>query len=206
MSARKREAAAMPDEARNEEPDGGVPPEEELDSEELAPEEAPEEADEEPGPSPLEAAERERDEAIASWQRARADYQNLKRRTLEDIQAALRRERGALLEEVLIVLDYLDMALAAPCEGQEAKNLQQGVRLTRDQLWAMLERQGVAPIATEGAFDPDLHQAVSTVASDEHEPGTILEVVRTGFKQGTGVLRHAQVKVASEPSEEGRDE
>ena len=167
--------------------------------EELDPESPVEEEAGDASESPLERAERERDEYLANWQRARADYQNLRRRTLDDVQSAVRRERTVIHEDALIVLDYQDKALAAPVEGQEARNLLMGVRLTRDQLWAMLERQGVATIVAEGTFDPTLHQAVATVATEELPPGTIVEVVRRGFSLGEGVLRHAQVKVATAP-------
>lgn len=175
---------------------------EEKDSPEEANAEAEEAAVDE---TPLERAERESGEYLEKWQRAHADYQNLKRRTHEDIQGAVRRERTGLLAETLMVLDYLDMALAAPCETEEAKNLLVGVQMTRDQLWSMFEREGVSPIETDGAFDPDVHQAVSTVTDTEHEPGTIVEVVRRGFKMGDGVLRYAQVKVAAEPEPETVD-
>jgi molecular chaperone GrpE len=147
----------------------------------------------------LEVARRERAEYLINWQRARADFQNLKRRTLEDIEAAVARERAALLEENLTVLDYLDMALSAPCESQEAQNLQVGVRMTRDQLWALLERQQVRAIPAEGAFDPEVHQAVATLESSEVDPGQIVEVVRSGYKIGDRVLRYAQVKVSASP-------
>lgn len=146
---------------------------------------------------PLARAERERDEYLAQYQRALADYQNLRRRTHEDIQSAVRRERAALLEEMLTVLDYLDMALAAPCASEDAKALLFGVQLTRDQLWALLERQGVSPIPPAESFDPEIHQALATVES-ELPPGTIVETVRRGFRVGTGVLRYAQVKVATQ--------
>lgn len=148
---------------------------------------------------PLAEAERERDELLVNWQRARADFQNLKRRTLEDIEAAVSRERATLLEETLTVLDYLDMALASPCDSQDAQNLQVGVRMTRDQLWALLERQSVKPIDSEGEFDPAVHQAVSTVETDGAEPGSVVEIVRRGYTIGDRVLRHAQVKVAAAP-------
>ena len=147
--------------------------------------------------SPLECAERERGEYLAKWQRARADYQNLRRRQHEDIQAAERRERAVLLDEHLVILDYLDMALASSCESPDARTLQVGVQMTRDQLWSQLERQGVASIDTDGPFDTKLHQAVSTVETVEHEPGQIVEVVRRGFTLEGTVLRYAQVKVAT---------
>ena len=150
--------------------------------------------------TPLEQAERERDEYLGNWHRARADYQNLKRRTFDDVQGAVGRERTALLQEMLTILDFLDMALATPVEHAEAKNLKTGVQMTRDQLMALLERHRVAAMETEeGAFDHDLHQAVATVESTDVEPGQIVEVMRRGFTIAGDVLRYAQVRVAAEP-------
>ncbi|MEE8468832.1 MAG: nucleotide exchange factor GrpE, partial [Planctomycetota bacterium] len=160
---------------------------------------ADESAHERPHESPLECAERERGEFLAKWQRARADYQNLRRRQHEDIQAAERREQTVLLDESLVILDYLDMALASPCESPDARTLQVGVQMTRDQLWSQLEGRGVAGIDTDGPFDTNLHQAVATVATVEHAPGQIVEVVRRGFTLEGSVLRYAQVKVATDP-------
>ncbi len=149
--------------------------------------------------SPLECAERERAEFLAKWQRARADYQNLRRRQHDDILAAERREQAVLLDETLVILDYLDMALASTCESADARSLLVGVQMTRDQLWSQLEGRGVASIDTDGQFDTNLHQAVATVETDEHEPGLIVEIVRRGFTLEGAVLRYAQVKVATKP-------
>jgi molecular chaperone GrpE len=146
---------------------------------------------------PLQLAQFERAEYLASWQRAKADYQNLRRRVLSDIESAVRDKTARIQDEMLTVLDYLDMALKSPCESQDAKNLLMGVQMTRTQLWQTLEKDGVKTIETSGAFDPSRHQAMATVETDEVEPGTILEVLRTGFKKGDQVLRHAQVKVAA---------
>ena len=203
---RNRERA-MGDEATREEELSARGEEPETPDVEPTSEENPEEdPDENSDETPLERAERERGEYLVQWQRSRADYQNLRRRTLEDIQSAMLRERTAILEETLTVLDYLDMALAAPCETEEARNLQVGVQMTRDQLWALLERSEVAAIETEGEFDPRVHTAMATVETDERPPGTIVEIVRRGFKMADRVLRHAQVKVASAPASEDEDE
>jgi len=147
----------------------------------------------------VEALVRERDELRASWQRARADYQNLKRRTLSDIEAAVSRAEGALLEQMLLVLDYLDMALATECRTEEGRALHAGVELTRQELASFLDREGVAPIATDGAFDPTVHQAVATIETREVEPGHVIETVRGGWTRRGQVLRYAQVKVAAAP-------
>ena len=157
-----------------------------------------EEADEDP----LTRAERERDEAVANWQRARADYKNLNRRSLETIDAAVGRARTEVLGELLLVLDYLDMALMAECASDEAKNLHYGVSLTRDQMLGVLERFEVKPIEELETFDPAIHQALSKVEDPEREEGEIVEVVRKGYRIGEQVLRHAQVHVVGveEPS------
>jgi molecular chaperone GrpE len=133
----------------------------------------------------------------AKWLRAQADYQNLKRRQLADIDAAMRRAQSGLLENLLLVLDHLDMALAAPVESEESKNLALGVQLTRAQLVSALEREEVLPIPTEGNFDPEVHQAIATIECADAEPGTILEVTRPGWSHRGQVLRPAQVKVAA---------
>ena len=147
----------------------------------------------------LDAARAERDEFEQKWLRAQADFQNLRRRTAEDIDAAVGRAKSEVLAEAITVLDYLDMALAAPVTTDEAKNLKIGVEMTRGQLQGLFDRLDVKPVVAEGSFDPALHQAVSTVETDELEPGAIVEVVRGGWCMGETVLRYAQVRVAAAP-------
>ena len=144
---------------------------------------------------PLTKAERERDEAIGNWQRALADYKNLNRRSLETINSAVRNTRTELLAELLLVIDYLDMALLAECTTEEASNLHFGVSLTRDQMLGVLERFEVKPISDLESFDPTLHQAVAKVEDPEREEGDIVEIKRKGYMIGDKVLRHADVHV-----------
>ncbi len=149
--------------------------------------------------SELEQAIRERDEAKALWLRAQADYQNLRRRTQADIDAAVLRAKTEVLGEAVTVLDYLDMALAAEVTSDDAKNLKIGVEMTRGQLQGLFDRLNVKPIVAAGTFDPAVHQALSTVETTDHEPGTIVEMVRGGWQMGETVLRFAQVRVAAKP-------
>jgi len=140
---------------------------------------------------------RERAEYLASWKRARADYQNLRRRVREDIERAVTGAREGLLSELLLVLDTLELALATECSSHDGKNLLLGVGMTRDQLLQMLEREGVCAVPDGGTFDPALHQAVETVVDPEREPGEIVATVRRGYRKHDGVLRFAQVKVCA---------
>jgi molecular chaperone GrpE len=147
-----------------------------------------------------EQVQAERDEALASWKRAQADYQNLRRRLQSDIDAAVQRAKQGLLQELLLVADYLDMALASPAKSEDARSLHAGVEMTRAQLLRALERENVRALPEQGRFDPAVHQAVESVASDAHEPGTIVGTLRRGYTIGGQVLRPAQVRVAAEPT------
>lgn len=147
----------------------------------------------------LQELRRRNEDLQATCLRAQADYQNLRRRQLADIEAAVRRSQAPQLENLLLVLDHLEMALATEWETAEAKTLAAGVQMTRDQLLQALEREEVRPISTQGDFDPSLHEAVGTVETDEQPPGTILGVVRSGWTYRGAVLRPAHVKVATLP-------
>jgi molecular chaperone GrpE len=153
-------------------------------------------------PDALAQVTAERDEALENARRALADYQNLRRRTHSDIDAAAKRARAEVLAEALTVLDYLDMALATECTTEEGKNLKLGVSMTRGQLVALLERFKVKEIPSTQAFDAAYHQAFATVETTEQPPGSIVEVFRKGWLLGDQVLRHAQVRVAATPKAE----
>jgi molecular chaperone GrpE len=146
-----------------------------------------------------------RDEHLASWQRAQADYQNLRRRIGSDTEAALVRSKQSLLAELLLVLDYLEMALAAPSASAEGQSLHAGVELTRAQLWRVLEREGVALVPESGRFDAAVHQAVERVETASEPEGTILATLRRGYTLGNQILRPAHVRVAAANSSEAAE-
>ncbi len=152
--------------------------------------------------TPEELIAREREEYYENWRRSQADFQNLRRRQSEVINSSIMATKRELLGELLLVLDYLDMALLTPVETQEGKNLAMGVKMTRDQLMQFLAQREVEPVDTSGQFDPTQHEAVETVETVEAEPGTILETTRPGFTLGKEILRYANVKVAAAPTKE----
>jgi molecular chaperone GrpE len=139
---------------------------------------------------------RQRDDYLARWQRAAADYKNLQRRTRDDVEAAVRRTMMPLLENLLLVLDHLDLALTTETKSADAHALAVGVRLTRDQFLQGLQAEGVEPIPDGGTFDPSVHEAVAAVESPDAEEGAVVETVRRGYTWRGLVLRHAHVKVA----------
>ncbi|HED64596.1 MAG TPA: nucleotide exchange factor GrpE, partial [Planctomycetes bacterium] len=129
-------------------------------------------------------------------------YKNLRRRALTDLEAGIQRAMQPLLEELLLVFDFLDMAMASPAEHPETKNLLTGIEMTRQKFASALEGSDVQEIPTDGAFDPRVHDATSTEETEEHEPGTILDTIRKGYTWQGRVLRPAQVVVAAAPESE----
>jgi len=138
----------------------------------------------------------------ARWLRSQADFQNARRRAQQELEGALQRTLQPLLDELFLVADYLDLALAAPVTTPEGKNLAAGVQLTRAKLVQALELADVRLIPTTGAFDPAQHEAAEGRPSREHDPGTILATVRPGYTWQGRILRPARVVVAEAPSTE----
>jgi molecular chaperone GrpE len=99
-----------------------------------------------------------------------------------------------IVKELLPVLDDLERALEAAHAHEEAK-LEEGVKLVHRQLEQILEREGLAPVETDGKFDPHVHEALLTQPSAAEE-GAVIEVLQKGYRLGDRVLRPARVVVA----------
>ena len=105
------------------------------------------------------------------------------------------RANERLVNELLPVLDDLERALEAAAEHEEAK-LEEGVQLVHRSLASLLQRHGLTEIATEGAFDPHVHEALLAQPAEDAEEGSVLQVLQKGYKLGDKVLRPARVIVA----------
>jgi molecular chaperone GrpE len=138
---------------------------------------------------------RERDEYLDSLRRLKAEFENYRKRAARDQESLVARAHERLVKELLPVLDDLARALEA-AERHEEAQLEEGVRLVHRQLAAILVKEGLSEIATEGAFDPNVHEALLSQPSDEPE-GSVIEVIQKGYTLGDRVLRPARVVVAS---------
>jgi molecular chaperone GrpE len=149
------------------------------------------------GPSQAPEAEQAVDDRLL---RLAADFENYKKRTARERQEYVALANERLIAELIPILDDLERALGAAEEHQEAQ-LEDGVRLVHRSLAALLERHGVSPIATEGKFDPHVHEALLSQPS-EAEEGSVIDVVQKGYKLGERVVRPARVVVAAPPAAE----
>jgi molecular chaperone GrpE len=144
---------------------------------------------------PLARAQRDRDEYLDLARRAQADFENYRKRAAKEAAAAGERAKGGLVRELLPVVDNLERALASAQEGEQ--HLAEGVRLVHSELIAVLERNGVEQFDPKGeAFDPTVHDALSTRSEDGADPGVVLDVIEKGYKANGSVLRPARVVVS----------
>jgi molecular chaperone GrpE len=130
-----------------------------------------------------------------AYLRLAADFDNYRKRVAREQIELTRRANERLLDELLPVLDDLERPLEAAAEHEEAK-LEEGVRLVHRSLVALVERHGLSEIATEGAFDPHVHEALLTQPGEGAEEGSVLQVLQKGYRLGDKVLRPARVIVA----------
>jgi len=140
----------------------------------------------------LDRARQREDELL----RAVAELTNVNRRRKQDMDTIALAAQESLVRNLLPVLDDLDRALGA-AKGKEGDAFHSGLRLIRDRLWQILEKEGLEPIDAKGAsFDPELHEAVAQQPGEQPQ-GTVIEAVLPGYRFRGRVLRHAQVVVAA---------
>jgi molecular chaperone GrpE len=144
--------------------------------------------------------QRERDEYLDLAKRTKADFENYRKRMSVEVQAAVGRGKAEVIREVLPVLDDLERALQAAGldpEGDSEDGLAHGVLLVFRGLRETFTRNGVEAVDPKGEkFDPNLHEALSTVAADGAEAGTVVEVMQKGYRLGDQLVRPARVVVA----------
>lgn len=132
--------------------------------------------------------------------RATADLDNLRKRTRREIDDARVEGRARTLREMLPVVDNLERALAHARQSGEGdtKSIVEGIELVLRQFSQALERCDVKRVvAAEQPFDPNLHEAVSQRESAEHPPGTVVEVLQSGYTIADKLLRPAMVVVST---------
>ena len=155
----------------------------------------------------LAAAREESAQRLAAWQRAQADYKNLKKRSQQQIAHGVARAIGPLLLDVLRLADDLERALDADTGNPGA--WRDGVRLIQREFGRVLDRAGVQPVAAEGQpFDPRFHEAVGQAPGPA---GQVVTQVQKGYLLAGRVLRPAQVvvgagKAPAGPAEQPADE
>lgn len=134
--------------------------------------------------------------------RAKADYQNLQRRTSNEMNDAVRYANAELMKSLLSVLDDFDRALAAGEDSEQSEELMEGIRLVHTNFMRSLQLQGLEVIdALHKPFDPSFHEALLQKPSDQHPPHTVIEEAARGYILRGRVLRPSKVIVSKSPED-----
>jgi molecular chaperone GrpE len=137
-----------------------------------------------------------------SLARRQADFENYRKRMERERSETYNRVVADIAAKLLPVLDNLKRALETEAsieasESDEFRHFLSGVDLIYKQLNGVLDALGVKPVLAEGElFDPHLHEAVVTEATDDYEPDTVIQEIVRGFRMGDKLIRPALVKVA----------
>lgn len=145
----------------------------------------------------LEAAEAKAAENMDVALRTKAEAENIRRRSENEVINARKYAIEKFAEELLAVVDSLEQGLQAKAEHEESKAMKEGMELTLKMTLSTLKKFGVEqhnPI--EEVFDPQLHEAMTMVPSPDHEKNTIIDVFQKGYSLNGRVIRPARVVVA----------
>ena len=137
--------------------------------------------------------------------RALAETENVRKRIRQQGEETARLQRERLLRDLLPITDNLERAVDAARGGGNGKPIVEGVEMVLRSLLDYLRSNNVTPRESIGQpFDPQFHEAVDHVASNEHPPNTVISEFHRGYQVGDRVLRPARVAVAKSPSGEDR--
>jgi molecular chaperone GrpE len=141
-------------------------------------------------------ANEEKEEYLELARRTKADFENFRKRVTGDLQAAQARGKAEVAREVIDAVDNLERALLA--SGGEGEGLRSGVEMVLGSLRETLQRHGIEAVDPEGEkFDPNQHEALSTMPVEGTEGGTVVEVMQKGYRMGEQLIRPARVVVSA---------
>ncbi|THF75051.1 nucleotide exchange factor GrpE [Cohnella fermenti] len=145
----------------------------------------------------LEELRKQAEEANVRFMRAQADFDNYRRRTLKEKEELAQYASSKLIGSLLPVIDNFGRALATSGDSVDVQSFSKGVDMIYRQLWQVLEGEGLKEMDAVGQpFDPEFHQAIMQVESEEYAEGTVVEVVQSGYILKDKVIRPAMVKVS----------
>ena len=141
-----------------------------------------------------------RDETIAlmhdKLQRQMAEFENFRKRTEKEKQTMFSMGERSVIEKMLPIVDNFERGLAAVPENEKDTPLASGMEMVYRQLVKQLEDLGVTPIEAVGQeFDPNFHNAVMQVESEEYPSGTVAQEFQKGYKYHDAVIRYSMVGV-----------
>lgn len=136
------------------------------------------------------------DELEDRVKRQMAEFENFRKRTDKEKTAMFETGAKSVIEKILPVVDNFERGLAGLSEEEKKQPFAEGMAMVYKQLMTELDKLEVKPIEAVGCeFDPNLHNAVMQVESDEYESGIIAQELQKGYTYRDTVVRHSMVAV-----------
>ncbi len=143
----------------------------------------------------LQSKQQELDELTDRYKRILAEFENHKKRSQKEREGLYNSILGDIIEVILPILDNLENAVKVETSDE---NYKKGIELVLKQFQDVLKSKGVEEIKALGeTFDPELHEAVSSIQDDSKGEKEIVQEYRKGYKIGHKVIRHSMVVVAN---------
>ena len=145
----------------------------------------------------LEALENQKKELEDKVMRQMAEFENYRKRTEKEKATMFEMGAKSVIEKMLPVVDNFERGLASVPEEDQTDPIYEGMNLIYKQLMGELDKLGVKPIEALGQeFNPELHNAVMQVESEEFEEGVVAQELQKGYMYRDSVVRHSMVAVA----------
>lgn len=137
------------------------------------------------------------DDYYSRLQRLQAEFDNFRKRSQKEKEETVKYAAERVIEAMLPVLDNFERAILSSQTNQDFNAFSQGVEMIFKQMKISLEKEGLKPIEAAGqTFDPNLHDAVLQVDSEEYPENTVVEELQKGYYLKDKVLRPSMVKVS----------
>jgi len=156
----------------------------------------------------LEDAKAQAADNLDQLMRARAEMENIRRRSEKELSNARKYALEKFAQELLPVIDSMEMGVAAAQdESADVAKLREGTEMTLKMFETAIEKFGIKGVHPKGEeFNPEHHQAMTMIDSQEHEPNTIIDVMQKGYLLNERLVRPAMVVVSSANSGNSSDE
>lgn len=155
----------------------------------------------------LEALKAQRDQALDQALRAQAELDNYRKRTAREAEQFARYQMLPLIRDLLPAIDNLQRTMQAAGQTANVDDLIKGVEMIVTQFDQAFASYSAKPIEAVGQpFDPNLHEAVQQLPSEEHAAGTVIQDLERGYVLHDRVIRPTKVIVASAPPAPGKSD
>ena len=151
--------------------------------------------------SEIEILQKKHDENYDALLRAKAEVENIKKRSSKEVENAYKYSIESILQEIIPIYDSLSLSCSLSSEKTTKEQLEEGNKLLLNMFKQILEKNNIKEINPEGEnFDPELHQAISTIEDKKKKNDDIAEVIQKGYILNGRVIKPALVIVIKNTS------